>query len=95
MVKRAMEIAAGGNHNLRMSGPPGSGKTLLARALPGILPRLSMAEALEVTRIYSVADMLQSQRPLMEQRPFRAPHHTISIVWPQIALKLPQWGCNL
>ena len=78
MVKRAMEIAAGGNHNLRMSGPPGSGKTLLARALPGILPRLSMAEALEVTRIYSVADMLQSQRPLMEQRPFRAPHHTIS-----------------
>ena len=77
-IKRALEIAAGGNHNLRMSGPPGSGKTLLARALPGILPRLSMGEALEVTRIYSVADMLQSQRPLMEQRPFRAPHHTIS-----------------
>jgi magnesium chelatase family protein len=78
MIKRALEIAAGGNHNLRMSGPPGSGKTLLARALPGILPRLSMSEALEVTRIYSVADMLQSQHPLMEQRPFRAPHHTIS-----------------
>ena len=77
-IKRALEIAAGGNHNIRMSGPPGSGKTLLARALPGILPRLSMAEALEVTRIYSVADMLQNQRPLMEQRPFRAPHHTIS-----------------
>ncbi|MBI1259777.1 MAG: YifB family Mg chelatase-like AAA ATPase [Chloroflexi bacterium] len=77
-IKRALEIAAGGNHNLRMSGPPGSGKTLLARALPGILPRLSMAEALEVTRIYSVADMLQSQHPLMEHRPFRAPHHTIS-----------------
>ncbi len=77
-VKRALEIAAGGNHNIRMSGPPGSGKTLLARALPGILPRLSMAEALEVTRIYSVADMLQSQHPLIRQRPFRAPHHTIS-----------------
>lgn len=78
IVKRALEIAAGGNHNVRMSGPPGSGKTLLARALPGVLPRLTMAEALEVTRIYSVADMLQSQRPLVEQRPFRAPHHTIS-----------------
>ncbi len=77
-VKRALEIAAGGSHNIRMSGPPGSGKTLLARALPGILPHLSMAEALEVTRIYSVADMLQSQHPLMQQRPFRAPHHTIS-----------------
>ncbi len=77
-IKRALEIAAGGNHNVRMSGPPGSGKTLLARALPGILPRLTLAEALEVTRIYSVADLLQSQQPLMQQRPFRAPHHTIS-----------------
>ena len=77
-VKRAMELAAGGNHNIRMSGPPGSGKTLLARALPGIMPHLSMDEALEVTRIYSVADMLQGGHPLMQQRPFRAPHHTIS-----------------
>jgi len=77
-VKRALEIAAGGNHNVRLNGPPGVGKTLLARAMPGILPRLSNEEALEVTRIYSVADMLQSGQPLMHTRPFRAPHHTIS-----------------
>jgi magnesium chelatase family protein len=77
-VKRALELAAAGGHNLRMSGPPGVGKTLLARALPGILPRLSHEEALEVTRIYSVADMLHSHHPLMHVRPFRAPHHTIS-----------------
>lgn len=77
-VKRALEIAAGGNHNVRLNGPPGVGKTLLARAMPGILPPLSMDEALEVTRIYSVADMLQGGQPLMKARPFRAPHHTIS-----------------
>ena len=77
-VKRALEIAAGGNHNVLMQGPPGTGKTLLARAMPGILPRLTLSEALEVTRIYSVADMLRSGDPLMQQRPFRAPHHTIS-----------------
>jgi magnesium chelatase family protein len=77
-VKRALEIAAGGNHNILLSGPPGTGKTLLARAMPGILPRLTMAEALEVTRIYSVADLLHGDHPLIEQRPFRAPHHTIS-----------------
>ena len=79
-IKRALELAAAGGHNLRMSGPPGVGKTLLARALPGILPRLTREEALEVTRIYSVADMLQSEQPLMQARPFRAPHHTISLV---------------
>jgi magnesium chelatase family protein len=77
-VKRALEIAAGGNHNIRMMGPPGTGKTLMARAIPGILPRMSLEEALEVTRIYSVADMIQNDRPLMQNRPFRAPHHTIS-----------------
>jgi magnesium chelatase family protein len=77
-VKRALEIAAGGNHNVRLIGPPGTGKTLLARAIPGILPELSYEEALEVTRIYSVADMLQADRPLMTMLPFRAPHHTIS-----------------
>ena len=77
-MKRALEIAAGGNHNVLMQGLPGTGKTLLARAMPGILPRLTLSEALEVTRIYSVADMLRSGDPLMQQRPFRAPHHTIS-----------------
>ena len=78
LVKRAVEIAAGGNHNLLMRGSPGTGKTLIARAIPGILPRMSLEEALEVTRIYSVADLLQSDHPLMQTRPFRAPHHTIS-----------------
>lgn len=77
-VKRALEIAAGGNHNIRLIGPPGTGKTLLARAIPGILPRLTFEEALEVTRVYSVADMLQTDHPLVQHRPFRAPHHTIS-----------------
>jgi magnesium chelatase family protein len=77
-VKRALEIAAGGNHNTLLSGPPGTGKTLLARAIQGILPSMSLEESLEVTRIYSVADLLQSDRPLMSARPFRAPHHTIS-----------------
>jgi len=78
-VKRALEIAAAGNHNVRLVGPPGVGKSLLARAMPGILPRMTLEEALEVTRIYSVADMLQqSGHPLMRHRPFQAPHHTIS-----------------
>ncbi|MBN1449526.1 MAG: YifB family Mg chelatase-like AAA ATPase [Anaerolineales bacterium] len=65
-------------YNLLMVGPPGSGKTLLARALPGILPRLPIDEALDVTRIYSIADQLPADMPLVRQRPFRAPHHTIS-----------------
>jgi magnesium chelatase family protein len=77
-VKRALEIAAGGNHNIRMMGPPGTGKTLMARAIPGILPPMSLEEGLEVTRIYSVADMLQNDHPLVQTRPFRAPHYTIS-----------------
>jgi magnesium chelatase family protein len=77
-VKRALEVAAAGGHNLIMCGPPGSGKTLLARALPGILPSLTSDEALEVTKIYSVSGLLPSDTPLIRQRPFRSPHHTIS-----------------
>ncbi|HSW57527.1 MAG TPA: YifB family Mg chelatase-like AAA ATPase [Dehalococcoidales bacterium] len=77
-VKRAMEVAASGGHNIVMIGPPGSGKTLLARALPGILPELNSQEALNVTKIYSVAGLLPPDTPLIRKRPFRSPHHTIS-----------------
>lgn len=77
-VKRAIEVAAAGGHNLLMVGPPGSGKTMLARRIPGILPALSDEEALEVTKIASVAGMLKHQTTLLRERPYRSPHATIS-----------------
>ncbi|MCX6372624.1 MAG: YifB family Mg chelatase-like AAA ATPase [Actinobacteria bacterium] len=77
-VKRALEVAVAGAHNVLMSGPPGAGKTMLARRLPGIMPALTLDEAIEVTRIHSVAGLLPQDGALITQRPFRAPHHTIS-----------------
>ncbi len=77
-VKRSLEVAAAGGHNLLMIGPPGAGKTLLARALPAILPAMTIDESLDVTRIYSISDLLPPDIPLIQTRPFRAPHHTIS-----------------
>ncbi len=77
-VKRALEVAAAGGHNVIMTGPPGAGKTLLARSVPSILPTMVLDEALAVTKIYSIAGLLPSDVPLIRHRPFRAPHHTIS-----------------
>jgi magnesium chelatase family protein len=77
-ARRALEVCAAGGHNLLMVGTPGSGKTMMARRLPSILPKLSIGEAVEVTRIYSVAGLLNGGRPLVTERPFRSPHHTVS-----------------
>jgi magnesium chelatase family protein len=77
-VKRAMEISAAGAHNMMMSGSPGSGKTLIARTMPSILPDLSLEESLEVTKIYSVAGRLPAEKALVDSRPFRSPHHSAS-----------------
>lgn len=79
-VKRALEVAAAGGHNLIMIGPPGSGKSMMAKRLPSILPPLSLSESLETTQIHSVAGKLSRDTSLISQRPFRAPHHTISQV---------------
>jgi magnesium chelatase family protein len=80
MAKRAAELAAAGGHNLLLVGPPGAGKTMLAKALPGILPPLSPLESLEVTRIYSVAGLMEAGQALVRRRPYRSPHHTTSMV---------------
>lgn len=77
-VKRALEIAAAGSHNVLLSGPPGAGKTLLAKTMTTILPEMTMTESLETTRIYSVAGILPNDQPLITKRPFRSPHHTAS-----------------
>jgi len=79
-AKRALEVVAAGGHNLLMEGPPGAGKTLLAQALPSVLPALSFEEMLEITKIYSVAGLLLTEKPLINIRPFRSPHHTSSEV---------------
>ena len=77
-AKRALEMAAAGAHNMLMSGPPGSGKPMLARALPSILPPMLPDETLEITKVYSISGLLRSDTPLMMERPFRSPHYTIS-----------------
>lgn len=77
-VKRAAEVAAAGMHNLLLVGPPGTGKSMIASCIPGILPKLTLEESMEISEIYSVAGLLDNDRPLILSRPFRAPHHTVT-----------------
>ncbi len=91
-IKRALEVSAAGGHHAIMIGPPGAGKTMLAKRLPGILPPLSWQEALETTKIHSVAGKLSEQGPLLSRRPFRSPHHTISAMALAGGGSIPQPG---
>ncbi len=91
-AKRALEIAAAGGHNVYLVGPPGSGKTMLARCMPGILPSLTFSEALELSQIYSAAGLLNDSCPWVTERPFRAPHHSISVAGLVGGGRLPQPG---
>lgn len=77
-AKKALEVAAAGGHNLLMVGPPGSGKSMLAKRLPGILPEMTFNESIETTKIHSIAGLINSDNPFVSQRPFRSPHHTVS-----------------
>jgi len=91
-AKRCLEIAAAGGHNVLFSGPPGSGKTLLSRTFPSILPPLSVDEMIEVTKIYSISGMLDEKNPFVGKRPFRSPHHTISYAAMVGGGKIPKPG---